>query len=67
MTKVQSGERTYLFILYNDANKTRNKETTVKLNRALEPLTKITTHKDRWEKELPKCGSKSETMIDSCP
>ena len=43
-TKVQRGERTFSFIYVNVANKTRNKGTTMKLTKALVPLTKTTTH-----------------------
>jgi hypothetical protein len=32
---------------------TRNEDTTVKLNRAIVPLTKITTHNYNREKRLP--------------
>ena len=56
----------FYFIYINVANKTRNKETTVKLN-----LSNSATNKDNYpqmqkEKRLPKYDSQSETTIDSC-
>jgi hypothetical protein len=62
---VQRDERTFSFYFKNVAKKTRNNNRDA--YRDSVPQTKLTTHKDRWEKVLPKYGSQSETTIDGCP